>query len=225
MNIGTAHSATATGTDPATTLAAHLAAHLGADSAWAPALRSLAGGLTSLHLALLTEPFLSLLMNGTKTIESRFSRVRCAPYGCLARGDVIAVKKTGGPVLGAFIAGPVTSHQLTRARVTELRERFAAQLCASDDGFWEQRSGCAYATLVAVEHVRHLPGITFPKKDRRGRVQLTQALTQDTLLCQEPSMRSRRLPWRSPGRSARARPPSQPSSPPGSDGHAPPTVT
>ncbi len=182
MTSETTHGASAPGTDPAATLAAHLAACLSADSAWAPALRSLAAGLTSLHLALLTEPFLSLLINGTKTIESRFSRVRCAPYGCLARGDVIAVKKTGGPVLGAFIAGPVTSHQLTPARVTELRERFATPLCASDDGFWDQRSGCAYVTLVAVEHVRCLPEITFPKKDRRGWVQLTQPLTQDTLL-------------------------------------------
>jgi hypothetical protein len=182
MTSGTADGATGTGTDPAARLAAHLAACLGADSAWVPPLRSLAAGMTSLHLALLTEPFLSLLMNGAKTIESRFSRVRCAPYRCLARGDVIAVKKTGGPVLGAFVAGPVTSCQLTPARLAELRERFAPQLCASDDDFWDQRSDCAYATLVAVEHVRHVPEITFPKKDRRGWVQLTQPVTQDTLL-------------------------------------------
>jgi hypothetical protein len=49
-----------TGTDPAARLAAHLVACLGADSAWVPALRSLAAGQASLHLALLTEPFLSL---------------------------------------------------------------------------------------------------------------------------------------------------------------------
>jgi len=92
MTSGTADGAVVTGTDPAARLAAHLVACLGADSAWVPALRSLAAGMTSLHLALLTEPFLSLLMSGAKTIESRFSRVRCAPYRCLARGDVIAVK-------------------------------------------------------------------------------------------------------------------------------------
>lgn len=182
MTSGTADGAVVTGTDSAARLAAHLAACLGADSEWVPVLRSLAAGQASLHLAVLTEPFLSLLLNGAKTIESRFSRVRCAPYGCLARGDVVAVKKTGGPVLGAFIAGPVTSYQLTPRRLTELRERFAPQLCADGDEFWDQRSDCAYATLVAVEHVRCLPEITFPKRDRRGWVQLTQPVTQGTLL-------------------------------------------
>ena len=97
MTSGTADGAMGTGTDPAARLAAHLAACLGADSAWVPALPVSPAGMTSLHLALLTEPFLSLLMNGAKTIESRFSRVRCAPYGCLARGDVIAVKKDRRP--------------------------------------------------------------------------------------------------------------------------------
>jgi hypothetical protein len=168
MTSQTADGAAGRDADPAARLSAYLAAHLGADAAWARALRNLADGRASLHLAVLTEPFLSLLVNGTKTIESRFSRVRCAPYGCLARGDVIAVKRAGGPVLGAFIAGPVTSHQLTAARVAELRGRFAAQLCASDDDFW-------------VEHVRRLPEVTFPKKDRRGWVRLTRPLTQDTL--------------------------------------------
>jgi hypothetical protein len=173
---------TYTGTDPTTQLIAHLTGQLNADRDWAPALSDLAAGQLSLHLALLFEPFLSLLLDGTKTIESRFSRVRCAPYGCLAEGDVIAVKKTGGPVHGAFIAGPVTSHQLTPTRITDLRGRFATQICATDDTFWDQRADCAYATLVHVEHVRTLPNLAFPKKDRRGWVQLTRPSAQRALL-------------------------------------------
>ena len=55
-------------------LRSHLAASLGGDPAWDLALSRLARGETSLHLAVLTEPFCSWLLEGTKTIESRFSR-------------------------------------------------------------------------------------------------------------------------------------------------------
>ncbi len=163
-------------------LRSHLAASLGGDPAWDLALSRLAGGETGLHLAVLTEPFCSWLLEGTKTIESRFSRVRCAPYGTLAEGDIVAVKKTGGPVTGAFQAGTVRSYQLTPARITELRDQYAAQLCASDDQFWADRADCIYATLADVTHVRLLPPWAFPKKDRRGWVQLTQPSQQEMLL-------------------------------------------
>jgi hypothetical protein len=158
----------------ASQLTSHLATCLRGDHAWNLALSRLARGDAALHLAVLVEPFCSWLLDGTKTIESRFSRIRCAPYGTLAEGDVIAVKKSGGPVTGAFQAGTVRSYQLTPALVADLRHRYAARICASDDQFWADRTGCAYATLADVVHVRPLPALAFPKKDRRGWVQLTR---------------------------------------------------
>jgi hypothetical protein len=163
-------------------LTSQLNACLNGDSNWDLALSRLARRQAGLHLAVLVEPFCSWLLDGTKTIESRFSRVRCAPYGALFEGDVVVVKKTGGLVCGAFQAGAVRSYQLTPGRVAELRGQFAAQICAPDNEFWAQRADCAYATLVEVTHVRALPGLVFPKKDRRGWVQLTQPSLQDTLL-------------------------------------------
>ena len=74
------------------------------------------------------------------------------------------------------------SYQLTPGQVSELRGQFATQICAPDDEFWAQRADCAYATLVDITHARTLPGLAFPKKDRRGRVQLTRPSLQDTLL-------------------------------------------
>jgi hypothetical protein len=149
---------------------------------WAAALGRLAAGTACLHLAILVDPFYTWLMDGTKTIESRFSRVQCAPYGTLAEGDIIAVKKTGGMVSGAFLAGHVRSYQLTPQRVAQLRDKYADRICARDEEFWQQRTDCAYATLVDVTHIRPLPGLAFPKKDRRGWVQLTRASAQQVLL-------------------------------------------
>jgi len=170
------------GTSAVGQLRSHLATSLSSDPAWDLALSRLARGEAGLHLAVLTEPFCSLLLDGAKTIESRFSRVRCAPYGTLAEGDIVVVKKTGGPVTGAFQAGTVRSYHLNPARVVQLRDQYAAQICARDNQFWADRADCAYATLVDVTHVRLLAAQAFPKKDRRGWVQLTRSSHQEMLL-------------------------------------------
>jgi hypothetical protein len=166
---------------PADQLIERMASNL-TSPAWTAALNRLRAGTACLHLAILTEPFYSWLLDGTKTIESRFSRVRCAPYGTLAEGDVIVVKKTGGTVTGAFQAGHVRSYQLTPQRIAQLRDKYADQICATDNEFWQQRADCTYATLVHVTHIQPLPGLAFPKKDRRGWVQLTRASVQQALL-------------------------------------------
>jgi len=170
------------GTSAAGQLRSHLATSLSGDPAWDLALSRMTRGELGLHLAVLTEPFCSLLLDGAKTIESRFSRVRCAPYGTLAEGDIVVVKKTGGPVIGAFQAGTVRSYRLTPVGVAQLRDQYAAQICADDSQFWADRADCAYATLVDVTHVRLLPAQAFPKKDRRGWVQLIRPSHQETLL-------------------------------------------
>jgi hypothetical protein len=164
--------------EPARLLSSQICEHLGAEAPWAAALDQVADNTAGLHLAVLTEPFLGWLLDGSKTIESRFSRVRCAPYGALCEGDIVAIKKPGGLVSGAFLAGPVSCYRLTPARITEIRNQFAAQIRADDDEFWDHRADCAYATLIQVRHVRRLPGLPFPKKDRRGWAPLTCARTQ-----------------------------------------------
>jgi len=41
----------------------------------------------NLHLAIFVEPYLSFILDGRKTVESRFSSVRCAPYKRVLPGD------------------------------------------------------------------------------------------------------------------------------------------
>src|SRR5688572_1110592 len=51
------------------------------------------------HLAVVREPYLSLIITGKKTIESRFSRHDRPPYGCVMRGDVLLLKEPAGPIV------------------------------------------------------------------------------------------------------------------------------
>src|SRR2546425_6317559 len=54
----------------------------------------------ALHLAVLVEPYLQFILDGQKTVESRFSVHRCAPYQRVHRGDVVLLKQAGGPIVG-----------------------------------------------------------------------------------------------------------------------------
>jgi len=53
-----------------------------------------------IHLAVLVEPYLSLILDGKKTIESRFSINRHAPFEQVQRGDVLILKRSSGPIEG-----------------------------------------------------------------------------------------------------------------------------
>ena len=64
------------------------------------------------HLAIFQQPFLDRILEGKKTIESRFSKVKCSPYGVVDIGDLVLMKKTGGLVLGEFIVSKVESFDL-----------------------------------------------------------------------------------------------------------------
>jgi hypothetical protein len=126
----------------------------------------------ALHLAILVEPYLSLILDGQKRVESRFSIHRSAPYGRLQRGDVVLLKRSSGPIVGACRAGAVWFYQLDTRSFGEIRNGFTEALCAQDPRFWSARAAASYATLVQLDDVCRLPPISIPKRDRRGWVVL-----------------------------------------------------
>lgn len=125
------------------------------------------------HLAILREPYLSRILTGAKTIESRFLRVRTAPYGCVAAGDILWLKRAGGPVVAsAYAARVATFDDLTPARVAALIEQYAAELCLDDDRR-HHAFHSRYAVFIWLTNVTPMTGL-FPlsKRDRRGWVVL-----------------------------------------------------
>lgn len=124
----------------------------------------------AIHLAVFNEPYLSLLLSGEKTIESRFSKNNIAPHFRVKEGDIILLKKSGGKIEGymkvkkVLHSGPVNSQKLTF-----FEKNFSPQICASvDANFWDARNQCNYATLVQIHEVEKLVPFSIEKKDRRG---------------------------------------------------------
>jgi hypothetical protein len=135
----------------------------------------------SLHLAVLVEPYLTFILEGRKTIESRFSLRPMPPFGSVAAGDIVLLKESGGPVVGAFTATAAWDYRLDPDSWHELRRDFAVALCVQE-GFWEERKAAEYATLIQVAEPRSLSPISIPKRDRRGWVVLADRNWNERLL-------------------------------------------
>jgi ASC-1-like (ASCH) protein len=125
-----------------------------------------------LHLAVLAEPFLSFVLNGRKTIESRFTRTRCAPFDQIRQGDIILLKQVGGPVCGLVLAKQTWFFDLHHLPIETIREQYGESICA-DDAFWALKRDAAYATLIELAEPVSIDAIPCKKRDRRGWVALT----------------------------------------------------
>jgi hypothetical protein len=124
-----------------------------------------------IHLAIVLEPYLEFILDGTKSVESRFSRNGCAPFGRVAAGDVVLLKRSSGPVVGLCTVSDVWDYKLTSGTLIEIKDRFGPAICAPE-GFWEDRREAAFATLMRIDGAVPLPDLAVPKKDRRGWVVL-----------------------------------------------------
>lgn len=145
------------------------------DEFWEAYLRGLWNGRRnqfSVHLAIFVEPYLGYLLEGRKTVESRFSAVRCPPYRRVQRGDVLLLKLSGGAVVGLCQVGQTWFYRLDPRSWQTIRKEFTQSLCAQDPSFWESRQSASFATLMQVENVRRIDPIPWGKQDRRGWVVL-----------------------------------------------------
>jgi hypothetical protein len=127
---------------------------------------------TGLHLGIFAEPYLQYLLDGTKTIESRFSARRTAPYGRVARGDVVLLKQVSGPIVGVVRITDAWYYRLDSRSWSSIRREYTAALRAEDPAFWEQRKSASFASLMRVAHVLPIRPVPFSKRDRRGWVVL-----------------------------------------------------
>jgi hypothetical protein len=136
---------------------------------------------SAVHLAVFNQPYLDFLLEGRKTVESRFSAVRCPPYQRVKSGDVLLLKPAGGPIVGLCLVQQVWFYTLDRSSWRDVRRTFAKDLCAQDPQFWKEREHAQFATLMRVTRPTTIQAIECEKRDRRGWVVLREAALQVAL--------------------------------------------
>ena len=122
----------------------------------------------SIHLAVLVEPYLQYIIDGDKTVESRFSANRCAPYQKVKTGDLVLLKRSGGPVVAFCEVSHAWYYELDPGSWHEIRKEFATALCAQDPEFWKSRERAEFATLMRIKDVTPVVPFSCSKRDRRG---------------------------------------------------------
>ena len=135
--------------------------------------------LIGIHLAIFTEPILTALLAGAKTVESRFSMNKVQPFGKVRKGDIIMVKKSGGPVVAVFISGEIISFSnLTPDKIDQIRTKYSPTLGLSEnDAFWRDKKDAKYATIINIKTIKLLQPCRIEKRDRTGWVILTERKT------------------------------------------------
>jgi hypothetical protein len=135
----------------------------------------------SLHLAILVNPYLQRLLDGQKTIESRFSIQRRAPYEQVQAGDVVLLKQSGRPIRGIGLVSQVWFYELTPPVLQHIQTTYADELGIDDPGFWAARTTASFATLMRLDHVSPIAPIVFTKRDQRAWVVLQRRIAQQPL--------------------------------------------
>jgi len=104
-----------------------------------------------LHLAIFSPGFIEKIFSGRKTMESRFSVIRCLPYKGIEKGDLIFMKRSGGPILGYFLAGTVHFYKdLTPQKLERIVKKYWYELALSES-FWESKKNSKYLTLIKMK--------------------------------------------------------------------------
>jgi ASC-1-like (ASCH) protein len=119
-------------------------------------------------MAIFREPYLSFIMEGKKKVETRFAKRACPPFGRVADGDVVLLKKAGGAIIGICEVEKVWFYHLDPKSFASIKERFGELICPENASFWIERKTKAVATLMLVKNVFPVKGLTIEKRDRRG---------------------------------------------------------
>ncbi len=126
------------------------------------------------HLVILKKPYVRAIIAGRKSIESRFMKIRCAPYEKVSAGDRLFFKESSGKVCAVGRAGKVVNFkELTERRIMQLKRKHNRLICG-DDLYWEQKANSRWGVLIWLKDVRAMKPIRIDKKDWRGWVVLTE---------------------------------------------------
>ncbi len=125
---------------------------------------------SKVHLAIFSEPFLTLVLNGKKKVDSRFSKNRIAPYGKVVKNDLVLIKRSGGKIIGSFIVQKVRFVEIkNKIILEELKKKYSRLICADvNPDFWKKRVSAKYATFIWIGEISHKNPIVRSAPGRSG---------------------------------------------------------
>lgn len=125
----------------------------------------------NIHLGVFTEPYLTYMLEGKKTIESRFSKNKILPYNQINKNDIVIVKKSSGNVVAYFTIKEVIFYNLSITPISEIKAKYNEQLYV-DESFWISKKSSKYATLIIIDNLVKLNPFHINKKGMQTWIKL-----------------------------------------------------
>lgn len=130
--------------------------------------------MANYHLVILKKPYLNAILEGRKTVESRFWQRRGAAFGKICRGDKLFLKASSGPVCAvANVAAVKKFENLTPDKITRLKGQYN-HLIRGSDKYWQSKADRKFGLLVWLDDIRPIEPVQIDKKDWRAWVVLTE---------------------------------------------------
>lgn len=134
-----------------------------------------------IHLAIFVDPYLSYIMKGLKTIESRFSVHKVAPFQQVHAGDWILLKQSGGPVIGFCEVAEPMYFRVDPSMLQSIKEKYGDEILAPLE-FWKEHEKSRYCTLLKIHDVKPIiRPFAVIKRDQRGWIVLKPGAVAGTL--------------------------------------------
>lgn len=126
---------------------------------------------SQLHLGIFSEPYLTFMLDGKKTIESRFSKNKILPYQQIQKDDIVIVKKSSGKVVAYFTIKKIIFFDLTEISIEEIKSNYQKELCVGEN-FWVNKKDSRYATLIWIDKIVPLKPFPIVKKGMQTWIKL-----------------------------------------------------
>lgn len=128
---------------------------------------------SNLHLGIFKEPYLTYMLDGTKTIESRFSKNKIAPYNNITTDDIIIIKESSKDVIGYLTIKRIEFYDLQSTNIEEIKNKYEKELCV-DDNFWESKKNSRYATLIFIDKITKIKPFHINKSGMQTWIKLNK---------------------------------------------------
>ena len=120
------------------------------------------------HLAIFKQPFYDMVLSGEKTIESRWSMNKIAPYNKVNIGDEILLKLTGQLVTATAEVKDFKYFELTPEIAEDIRLKYGREIGIDKFENWDETRQKKYLTLIWLEDVTIIKPLRVPRSNGSG---------------------------------------------------------
>lgn len=120
------------------------------------------------HIAIFRQPFFDMVLSGEKTIESRWSMKKVAPFNKVQIGDELLLKQTSHDVIATAKVKDVKYFELTQDIAEEIKSKWNKEIGIYKFDNWDNYKNKKYCTLIWLDNVKQTQPIKVKRSNGSG---------------------------------------------------------